>query len=213
MAERGEVMSADQPLSEKQLEIMQAILKGGPNQDGTPGPADMDQILDGLSYVTSKESIQFSIRSLIGRGLIGKLPQRVRRGRLRVCYGLTESGEAFLTGKPDPGLEGLQGPSVVLISPEGKHIVQTSAVGNGNRYAKRFAERASTSGHPKTLMPRENPANSGLDGSQGVLGLSVHPLRAEAGKGKAENGGLKDSREAYPTSGDELLSELLASFG
>tara|TARA_B100000749_G_C18428031_1_gene466640 strand:+ start:1067 stop:1360 length:294 start_codon:yes stop_codon:yes gene_type:complete len=50
----------------KQTEIMKVIVKGNP--DGSF--VDIDQILERLSYTTTKPSLGFSLRSLVNKGLI-----------------------------------------------------------------------------------------------------------------------------------------------
>lgn len=44
---------------------------------------DLDQLLERLDYKTSKESLQFSLRALIGHGLIRKAERELRRDRIR----------------------------------------------------------------------------------------------------------------------------------
>lgn len=75
-----------------QIELLDHVCKGGPN-----GDLDFDQLLDLLSWTPSKESAQFTIRSVVGKGLLFKLPDlQLRRGRKRVCYRLTREGECLL---------------------------------------------------------------------------------------------------------------------
>lgn len=69
----------------KQISILRVIAAG--NEDGSL--TDLDQLLDRISYETTKASIQFSIRSLIKNGLIEKQFDR-RRGRMHVSYRPTE---------------------------------------------------------------------------------------------------------------------------
>lgn len=69
-------------LTDKQISIINVIKKG--NTDGTW--ADIDQILDRIEYTTTKESLQFSLRFLVNRGLIKKSHKEIRRGRLRIIY-------------------------------------------------------------------------------------------------------------------------------
>jgi hypothetical protein len=54
--------------------------------------ADLDQILNAVSWAPSKESFQFVVRAIITKGLAEKMPMEVRRNRSRVCYRLTRSG-------------------------------------------------------------------------------------------------------------------------
>lgn len=75
-------------LTHKQIELISVIAKG----NGADGPCDLDEILDRVRYETSKQSIQFSIRALIARGLILKLGIFKRRGRQRVVIQATPLG-------------------------------------------------------------------------------------------------------------------------
>lgn len=58
---------------------------------------DLDELLMRLPYRTTKQSLQFSIRALIGHGLIEKKGLAIRRGRQRRLLGLTPAGYEFLT--------------------------------------------------------------------------------------------------------------------
>lgn len=79
-------------LTRRQFELLQHLKKGGPD-----GLLDLDQLLDLLSWIPSKESVQFTIRAMVRKGLIVKEEQlRLRRGRHRVCYRLTQAGEKVL---------------------------------------------------------------------------------------------------------------------
>lgn len=79
-------------LTTKQIELLRVIAAG--NDDGSP--ADLDQILERVSYKPTKQSIQFSIRALIGHGLIEKLGTDKRRGRQRVLIGATPLGQHYV---------------------------------------------------------------------------------------------------------------------
>lgn len=79
-------------LTTKQLELMRVIAAG--NEDGTP--ADLDQIIERVSYKPTKQSIQFSIRALIGHGLIEKVGTDKRRGRQRVLIAATPLGQHYV---------------------------------------------------------------------------------------------------------------------
>ena len=75
-----------------QIELLEHVGAGGPD-----GDLDFDQLLDLLSWSPTKESAQFTIRSVVGKGLLLKLPElQLRRGRKRVCYRLTWTGECLL---------------------------------------------------------------------------------------------------------------------
>lgn len=75
-------------LTHKQIELMDVIAKG----NGLLGPCDLDEILDRVRYETSKQSLQFSIRALVARGLIYKKGIEKRRGRQRVVIQATPLG-------------------------------------------------------------------------------------------------------------------------
>lgn len=66
-------------LTSKQQSIMKQIIAG--NDDDTA--IDIDQLLERLDYKTTKESLQFSLRALIGHGLIRKAERELRRDRVR----------------------------------------------------------------------------------------------------------------------------------
>ena len=87
-------------LTTKQLELMRVISAG--NTDGSN--VDLDQILARLSYKTTKASLQFSIRALIGKDLIEKSGKIVRRNRERQTIGVTLYGSGFY---PRPTLSGI----------------------------------------------------------------------------------------------------------
>ena len=78
-------------LTVKQIALMKTI--GQKNEDGTA--LDLDQIIERLSYTTTKASLQFSLRALIKHGLIEKLGKEVRRGRAHQLIGVTEAGQPY----------------------------------------------------------------------------------------------------------------------
>jgi DNA-binding MarR family transcriptional regulator len=80
-------------LTTKQLEILRVVTSA--NVDGSL--ADLDEILERLSYKPTKEAIHFSIRALIAHGLIEKLGSEKRRGRRHVLIGITALGKHFVT--------------------------------------------------------------------------------------------------------------------
>jgi len=90
-------------LSQKQLHLLMAV--GAGNPDGSL--LDMDQLLEVLAYRTTKQSIQFSIRALIAKGLMEKRGRVCRRGRVRVTFGLTGEGRMYVTpaGAPPSKVE------------------------------------------------------------------------------------------------------------
>lgn len=95
-------------LTVKQIELLRVI--GAKNPDGAP--TDLDQVLERLSYETTKASLQFSIRALIKHGLIEKGGTEKRRGRQRVLICITASGAAFV--RPS----GVIAPAAVTVSEE-----------------------------------------------------------------------------------------------
>lgn len=79
-----------------QLELLSHVKAGGPD-----GPIDFDQLLDLLSWSPSKAAAQFTIRALIGKGLLAKLPSlELRRSRKRICYQLTREGKLVFDPRP-----------------------------------------------------------------------------------------------------------------
>jgi hypothetical protein len=58
--------------------------------------SDFDQLLTRLSWTPTKESAQFTIRAVVGKGFIEKAPVETRRGRNRVCYRITVRGGLVL---------------------------------------------------------------------------------------------------------------------
>jgi len=88
----------------KQLQILQVIATGdGMDEKGEFLPVDMDELIALVPYKTSKQSMQFSVRALIRRGLITKSDRVQRRGRSRVTFTLTESGQTVFK-KPEPAM-------------------------------------------------------------------------------------------------------------
>lgn len=65
-------------LSQKQKAILALIVLGNPD-----GPIDLDELIDRLTYMPSKDSMHFSIRAMVEKGLIEKGPLENRRGRAR----------------------------------------------------------------------------------------------------------------------------------
>lgn len=78
-------MSDGTRLTQKQLEILSAVMRG--DDDG--GFADLDQVMERLSYAPTKDALQFSMRFLVKRKLVEKKGLQIRRGRKRVLYDLT----------------------------------------------------------------------------------------------------------------------------
>jgi len=74
-------------MTQKQLQIITAIHE---HQKNHKQDIDLDQLLGSLPYETTKESMQFSLRALIKKGLLAKVGDAViRRGRARRTYRLT----------------------------------------------------------------------------------------------------------------------------
>lgn len=82
-------------LTTKQIHLLTVIRDGNP--DGRR--ADLDQILIRLPYETTKQSLQFSIRALIRKGLIQKEDAEKRRGKRRRVIGLTDLGKLLLNSE------------------------------------------------------------------------------------------------------------------
>lgn len=80
-------------MTPKQLQLMQTIVTA--NEDGSF--TDLDQILERLTYDTTKQSLQFSLRALIKKGVIVKKARENRRGRSRVILAPTEVGYNIMT--------------------------------------------------------------------------------------------------------------------
>lgn len=83
----------DTRLTIKQIQILKTIYQ---HWDDHRQEVDVDQLLESLPYKTSKQSMQFSIRSLIKKGLILKCECEVRRGRLRRVIKVTSFGKTML---------------------------------------------------------------------------------------------------------------------
>lgn len=81
-------------LTTKQKQVLMTIIKGSPDGDDI----DLDQLLESIPYETTKASMQFTIRALVNRGFIEKLPPVVRRERKRVLYSATMKGRLILFG-------------------------------------------------------------------------------------------------------------------
>lgn len=68
-------------LTEKQKAILALVIAA--NVDG---PIDFDQIIERVPYLTTKESMHFSMRALVAKDLVQKGPTEIRRGRSRRLY-------------------------------------------------------------------------------------------------------------------------------
>lgn len=85
-------------ITKNQHELLNAVLAGSAAPTpGDGGAIDFDRLLEALSWCPSKPAAHFSIRALQRRGFLEKLGQlQSRRGRLRVCFAVTEAGLAAL---------------------------------------------------------------------------------------------------------------------
>lgn len=75
-------------VTEKQYKILNVICIGNGTSDDDDKvliPVDLDQLLERLTYKTTKQSMQFSIRALITRGFITKGSDK-RRSASRATY-------------------------------------------------------------------------------------------------------------------------------
>jgi hypothetical protein len=80
-------------LTTKQYKIMVVLCDGnGLDENGNFIPADLDQLLERVSYKTGKDSMQFSIKALIRHGYVKKGYEKRRNAR-RVVYTPTKSGK------------------------------------------------------------------------------------------------------------------------
>ncbi|MFM0095663.1 hypothetical protein PQQ87_08620 [Paraburkholderia nemoris] len=79
-------------LTKKQIELMSIIIRK--NEDGSA--VDLDQILARLSYVTTKQSLQFSIRALVAKRLIVKQELEKRGSHARRPVVATDYGRQVL---------------------------------------------------------------------------------------------------------------------
>lgn len=75
-------------LTKHQQEVLTLVAKPGPGEM----PLDLDELVEKLSWQPTKESLQFTIRALVSKGLIEKRPKELRRGRQRVLFRPTRAG-------------------------------------------------------------------------------------------------------------------------
>lgn len=76
------------PLYPKQIEALRVIA----NEENGNAPQDLDAILENLTYKVTKQSFQFTLRSLIKRGLVEKVGRKVINGKSRRMLKITELG-------------------------------------------------------------------------------------------------------------------------
>jgi DNA-binding PadR family transcriptional regulator len=79
-------------LTAKQIELIRVI---------SLASCDLDEILERVRYQTTKQSLQFSLRALIGHGLIEKKGPEKRRGRMRQVIQITSLGSAYGSQKEE----------------------------------------------------------------------------------------------------------------
>lgn len=78
-------------LTQKQREILNIVIEGNTTHiHGRYGDVDIDEILERVPYSTTKQSLQFSLRSLISKSLVEKADLLCRRGRARRTYKPTQ---------------------------------------------------------------------------------------------------------------------------
>lgn len=80
-------------LTDKQIQIITTIHA---HQQDQEEDIDFDQLLEELPYRTSKESMQFSIRALIKKGMVSKGDYVTRRGRSRRTFAVTVFAKTML---------------------------------------------------------------------------------------------------------------------
>ena len=99
--------ASNYPLYPKQVEALRVIA----NEANGNAPQDLDTILSHMTYAVTKQSFQFTLRSLIKRGLVEKVGRKTIYGRSRRMLKVTELGRhklaledtSFVTSKPaDP---------------------------------------------------------------------------------------------------------------
>lgn len=88
-------------MTTKQIAILNSLIDR--NADGSA--LDLDQLLERLEtthrWVTTKPSLQFSLRCLIEYGLVMKEEREIRRGRKRAVLSVTDLGKKVM-GRTDP---------------------------------------------------------------------------------------------------------------
>jgi DNA-binding PadR family transcriptional regulator len=84
-------------LSEKQIAVMQTLYAANSFADVSDNDKmDIDQLIDNVSYTVTKEAIQHTLRSLKKRGYIEKGNTVLRRGKKRIVWSLSKSGQNYL---------------------------------------------------------------------------------------------------------------------
>ena len=90
-------------LTDHQRNVLEIVFRGNP--DGTF--VDIDQILERVFRRTTKQSMQFTLRSLIEKQLIMKQYRERRRLRSRIVYSPTAESYATLRQELDKTAEQL----------------------------------------------------------------------------------------------------------
>lgn len=90
-------------LTEHQRNVLEIIFRGNP--DGTF--VDMDQILERITKRTTKQAMQFTLRSLSVKDLIMKHERQRRRLRSRIVYSPTAGSYEKLRQELDKTAEQL----------------------------------------------------------------------------------------------------------
>lgn len=78
-------------LTTKQKQILTVIYKGQ-GESGNRVDVDLSNLIASLPYETTRDSMQFSIRALIKKGLISKNELELREERFHVTYKLSPLG-------------------------------------------------------------------------------------------------------------------------
>lgn len=90
-------------MTSKQMILLGIIVTGnGKDASGRFIPCDLDQIIERAPYKPTKDSIQFTIRNLVGKGLIEKIGTENRRDRRRVLIAPTDLGKRLYIAETDP---------------------------------------------------------------------------------------------------------------
>ena len=88
-------------MTSKQWDVLTIIVNGNGEVEGNFIPVDLDQILERQSYISTKQSLQFILRSLVEKGLIEKGGMENRRDRQRRLYFPTTLGKQMFGTETD----------------------------------------------------------------------------------------------------------------
>ena len=86
-------MSQEFYLTAKQYNVLDTVTRL--NSDGSW--IDLDQLLERVPHKTTKQALQFTVRSMVDRGLLEKKGRETRRGRSRVLFALSAAGGHFMS--------------------------------------------------------------------------------------------------------------------